>query len=48
MLADILFILYLIFIVAVIIFCVHPKGIELQQEYMAWKITRDYFMSKRG
>lgn len=46
MIADVLFTIYLIFLVAAIGLCIHPKGIALQQEYMAWRATKDYFYRK--
>jgi hypothetical protein len=33
--ADVLFGIYTAFMIVVIILCVHPKGKQLQQEYMA-------------
>ena len=44
--ADILFIIYIIMIICVVILCVHPKGIELQQEYLAWRTVKDYMASR--
>lgn len=44
--ADVLFGAYVVFVVAIIFLCVHPKGKQLQQEYMAWKTTKDYFIYK--
>ena len=35
MITNIIFIAYLIFTIGIFIMTVHPKGIALQQEYMA-------------
>ena len=40
--ADILFVLYLIFMAAVAVLCIHPKGIKLQQEFMAFDTTKKF------
>ena len=46
MIADFIFIVYIIIVVCAIGLCIHPKGIALQQEYMAWKATKNYFLYK--
>ena len=46
MIADIIFIVYIVTLVCTIGLCIHPKGIALQQEFMAWKATKDYFCYK--
>ena len=47
MLADILFIVYLVFMIIITVAAIDPQLIELQQEFMAFKATK-HFMLEQG
>ena len=42
MIADIIFIVYFIFTIGIFILAIHPKGIALQQEFAAFRTTKNY------
>lgn len=46
MIADIIFIVYIIIVVCAIGLCIHPKGIALQQEFMAFKTMKRYMIER--
>ena len=44
--SDILFIIYLIIFGIICYLAFVPSGIQLQQEYLAWRKIKDYFTYK--
>lgn len=46
MIADIIFIVYIIVLVCAIGLCIHPKGIALQQEFMVFKTMKQYIIER--
>lgn len=46
MIADIIFIVYIIILVCAIGLCIHPKGIALQQEFMSFRTMKQYMIKR--